>query len=309
MRGSIRPAMAFLTLTLLLMSSLGARASEEGSFERTYPVTGAVDLAVLTRSGDIVVRGGAPGTVTIRGKIHVENRLFGSHRTADVKEIEKAPPIRQSGNNINVDYLNQDGISIDYEITAPPDTALRTHSGSGNQTVEGLRQTVELETGSGDLRLRDIVSNRMQLHSSSGDIEAQEVSGAFTAETGSGNLRLGEKGEGDVHVRTGSGEMEVQGMKGALWAESGSGGIEISGLNTGPWEIRTGSGNVDLSLPAEAAFDLEATTGSGRVTTDRAVSMTVEGDLREFDHKVRGKVGGGGPELSVHTGSGDIRIH
>ena len=305
----IRRSLAVLALTLLLGGALTASDSVQGSFERTYSVAGAVNLEVLTHSGDISIRAGPPGTVTVKGKIYVADRLFWGNRRGDVSEIEKNPPIRQSGNSIHIDYLSQHGISVDYEITAPAATALHTHSGSGNQVVGGLRGTVELETGSGDLRLSDIATSQVLLHSSSGDIEAQEISAPFTAEAGSGNIRLGEKGEGEVRIRTGSGNIEVRGVRGALWAESGSGDAEISGAIVGGWEIRTGSGDVDLRPPADAAFDLDATTGSGNIITDRTVSIAVQGDLRKAEQTIRGKVAGGGPRLSVRTGSGDIRIH
>jgi Putative adhesin len=306
---SIRLAMACVALGLLFRGPLVAAASVDGSFERTYSVTGAVDLAVENHSGDISIRGGPPGTVTIRGKIHVGEHWFRGDHRADVDSIEKDPPIRQSGNSIRIDYLSDHDISVDYEITAPPDTSLRMNDGSGNQEVEGLRGTIDLETGSGDVRLRDIVSSRVSLHDGSGEIVAQEISGPLTAEAGSGNVRLEEKGEGDVRIRTGSGDIDVRGVRGALRVESGSGDAEISGTNTGTWEVRTGSGNVDLTLPAEAAFDLDATTNSGNIVTERAISMTVQGDLRKSQHTVRGKVAGGGPLLKVHSGSGDIRIH
>jgi hypothetical protein len=300
--------LAFLVLTLLLCGPLAASDSAQGSFERTYSVAGAIDLEVLTHSGDVSVRAGPPGTVTVKGKIYVADRLWGTRR-GDVAEIEKNPPIRQSGNSIHIDYLSQHGISVAYEITTPPETALNTHSGSGNQEVGGLRGTVELETGSGDLRLSDIASSQVRLHSSSGDIEALEISGPFTAEAGSGNIRLGEKGEGEVHIRTGSGNIEVRGVRGPLWSESGSGDTEISGAIVGGWEIRTGSGDVDLRPPGDAAFDLDASTGSGKILTDRTVSIVVQGDLRRTEQTIRGKVAGGGPRLSVRTGSGDIRLH
>ena len=304
----IRRSLAVLTLNLLLGGALAASDSAQGSFERTYSVAGAIDLQVLTHSGDISVRAGPPGTVTVKGKIYVADRLWGNRR-GDVGEIEKNPPIRQSGNSMHIDYLSQHGISVAYEITTPPDTALHTHSGSGNQEAGGLRGTVELETGSGDLRLSDIASSQVRLHSSSGDIEAQEISGPFTAEAGSGNIRMGEKGEGEVRIRTGSGNIEVRGVRGPLWSESGSGDTEISGAIVGGWEIRTGSGDVDLRPPGDAAFDLDATTGSGKILTDRTVSIVVQGDLRKTEQTIRGKVAGGGPRLSVRTGSGDIRLH
>lgn len=297
-----------VVLTLLAMASGVAAASVQGSFERTYQVSGAVDLQVLTRSGDITVHSGPAGTVTVRGKIHVGDRWFSGGRQTDVSEIEKNPPIQQSGNSIHIDYLNAHDISVDYEITAPANTTVTTHSGSGDQRMEGLRGSLKLESGSGDMRLEDI-SSEIQVHTGSGNVEAREISGPFTAEAGSGDIRADEKGKGDVRVHTGSGNVELRGLDGMLDAHSGSGDMTIQGTNSGRWEVRTSSGNVDLELPSGAGFDLDASAGSGSVTVDRPVTMVIQGDLRRAQHQVRGKVSGGGPELLVHTGSGDVRIH
>jgi len=288
--------------------AVAANASVQGSFERTYPVSGAVDLQVLTRSGDIMVRSGPAGSVTVRGKIHVGDRWFNGGRQADISEIEKNPPIQQSGNSIHIDYVNVHDISVDYEITAPADTAVTSHSGSGDQRMEGLRGSLRLESGSGDMRLEDISSD-IQVHTGSGNVEARDISGPFTAEAGSGDIRADEKGKGDVRVHTGSGNIELRGVDGLLDAHSGSGDVTIQGANSGRWEVRTSSGNVDLELPSGASFDLDASAGSGSVTVDRPVTMTIQGDLRRAQHSIRGKVSGGGPELLVHTGSGDVRIH
>jgi len=40
----------------------------------------------------------------------------GRHK-AEVEELQKNPPIRQTGNSIRVDYVNINNISVDYEIT------------------------------------------------------------------------------------------------------------------------------------------------------------------------------------------------
>ncbi|MGO9126533.1 MAG: DUF4097 family beta strand repeat-containing protein [Terriglobales bacterium] len=285
-----------------------AGASVQGSFERTYPVRGAVDLQVLTRSGDITVRSGPAGSVTVRGKIHVGDRWFSGGRQSEISEIEKNPPIQQSGNSIHIDYVNAHDISVDYEITAPAETTVTTHSGSGDQRMQGLRGSLKLESGSGDMRLEDI-DGEIQVRTGSGDVEAREISGPFSAEAGSGDIRAEEKGKGDVRVHTGSGNVELRGVNGMLDAHSGSGDVTIQGVNSGRWEIRTSSGNVELELPSGTGFDLDASAGSGSVTVDRPVTMTIQGDLRRAQHEMRGKVSGGGPELMVHTGSGDVRIH
>jgi DUF4097 and DUF4098 domain-containing protein YvlB len=297
-----------VALTLLAAGSVAATASVQGSFERTYQVSGTVDLQVLTRSGDVTVHSGPAGTVVVRGKIHVSDRWLSGGRQAEVSEIEKNPPIQQSGNGIHVDYVEAHGISVDYEITAPANTTVTTRSGSGDQRMVGLRSNLKLESGSGDMRLDDI-TGEIQVHTGSGDVTAREVSGPFTAEAGSGDIRVDEKGKGDVRVHTGSGNVELRGVNGALDAHSGSGDVTIQGINSGRWEIRTSSGNVDLELPASASFDLDASAGSGSVTVDRPVTMVMQGDLRRAQHEVRGKVSGGGAELLVHTGSGDVRIH
>jgi DUF4097 and DUF4098 domain-containing protein YvlB len=224
-----------------------------------------------------------------------------------VSEIEKNPPIRQSGDSIHIDYVNVHDISVDYEITAPANTSVKTHSGSGDQSMEGLQASVEVESGSGDMRLRDLTGT-VHLHTGSGDVEARNVSGAFTGETGSGDIRLDAKGSGDVRVHTGSGTVELRGINGTLQAESGSGDISVDGMQTGTWEIRARSGNVDIQLPKDAAFDLDASTSSGEVVTDRPVTMVIQGTLREARRSVVGKVGSGGPRLTVRTGSGDIHL-
>jgi hypothetical protein len=292
---------------LLILAVLPATASVQGSFERTYQVSGPADLEVLTHSGDIAVHAGPAGSVVVRGKIHVGDSWFNSGKMAEVQELEKNPPVRQTGNSIRIDYVNIRNIAIDYDITVPSDTSLRAHSGSGDQTVEGLQKGAELEAGSGDMRLRDLMG-AVRAHTGSGNVQAEDIAGPFQADAGSGDIRLEEKGSGDVRVHTGSGNIELRRVNGGLQVEAGSGDVIADGTQVGSWEIRTGSGNVDLRLPTEAAFDLEVSTSSGTLDVGHPVTMTIQGRVREHPRTISGKVRGGGPLLTVHTGSGDVHI-
>jgi hypothetical protein len=296
-------------LVVVLLATL-ASASVQGSFQRTYQVTGPVDLEVLTHSGDIIVRGGPAGTVSISGKIHVGNYFFDlgiSGRRADVQELEKNPPIRQTGNSIQIDYVNMRNVAIDYEITVPQDTRVRTRTGSGDQTLESLKGSFDLESGSGDMRFRDL-NGELHLHTGSGDVEGRNVSGSITARAGSGDIRIEQSAKGDVDVQTGSGNIELRGLEGGLHAEAGSGDLTVEATRVAPCQIRTGSGNVRLHLPSDAAFNLEANTSSGSVIVDQPVTMTVQGRVQESRKSINGAVRGGGPLLAVHTGSGDVHI-
>jgi hypothetical protein len=302
-----RSSVLAVGLAVLLASSLAAASTPQGQFEKTFQVSGPVDLEVQTRSGNIIVRSGSAGSVSIRGKIYVgDHWLFGS-RHADVSDIEGHPPLRQDGNSIHIDYVNARDISVDYEITVPADTTIRSHSGSGDQTIEGTRGNADLQSGSGDMRLSRL-TGEIRLQTGSGDVRAREISGPVRGGAGSGNIEVEETGSGDIDLHTGSGNITARGIQGAFRADAGSGDITAEGTQTGAWEIRTGSGNVHVRLPANAAFDANISTSSGTLDVDAPITMTVQGRVQETRKSIIGKVRGGGPLLSLRTGSGDIHI-
>lgn len=301
-----RPSL-LAVLVVLLASTFSAASTPQGTFEKTFQVNGPVDLEVQSRSGDIIVRGGPPGAVTVRGKIFVgDHWLFGG-RHADVSDIEQHPPIRQDGNSIHIDYLNTRDVSVDYEIIVPADTTIRTHSGSGDQTIEGTQGNVEIQSGSGDLKLSRL-TGQIRLQTGSGDVRAHEISGPVRGGAGSGDIELEETGSGDIDLHTGSGNITARGIQGAFRGDAGSGDITAEGKQTGTWEIHTGSGNVHVRLPADAAFDANVSTSSGTLDVGMPITMTVQGRVQETRKQIEGKVRGGGPLLTVRTGSGDIHI-
>jgi hypothetical protein len=61
-------------------------------------------------------------------------------------------------------------------------------------------------------------------------------------------------------------------------------------------------------VPSDAAFDVDISSSSGNVTTGHPVTTTIQGRVPESRKSVVGKVRGGGPTVSVHTGSGDVSL-
>ncbi len=294
-------------LVVLFASTVVFASTPQGTFERTLTVSGPVDLEVLTRSGDVTVRTGASSAVIIRGKIFVGSRWLMGGRQGDVNEIEQHPPIRQDGNSVHIDYVNEHDISVDYEITVPAETTVRSRSGSGDQIIEGTRGNADIQTGSGDVKLARL-TGEVRLQTGSGNVRAREIAGAVKGSAGSGDLEIDETSAGDVDLRTGSGNITVHGIQGGFHGEAGSGDITAEGSQSGAWEIHTGSGNVHVRLPGNAAFDADISTSSGTVDVNSPIEMTVQGRVQESRKNIRGKVRGGGPLLSVRTGSGDVHI-
>ncbi len=96
----------------------------------------------------------------------------------------------------------------------------------------------------------------------------------------------------------------MKGVHGALKAETGSGEIKISGTPSSAWKLETGSGSIELNT-GNAPMNLDAETGSGRISTEAPAQQT---SSEEDHHHYRAQINGGGPEVSVVTGSGSIRV-
>ena len=154
------------------------------------------------------------------------------------------------------------------------------------------------------MRLENITGST-KAHTGSGSIRAEGVAGTFNGESGSGSIYLEQTAPGDVVVSTGSGSSNLKGITGSVRASSGSGRITVDGRQEGDWKLDTGSGSVRVSLPEDAAFELDAESNSGGIDIDHP--LTVEGRISK--RHITGTVRGGGPLLRIDTGSGRIRVN
>ena len=324
-----KPKLPWPVILALLLASIVAVPAHgaEGSFERTLAVTGPVELDVSTGSGHISVRAGDSSTVHINGTIKAGKSWHLDEAEAErkVRYLESNPPIEQHGNFIRIgrieDHELAHNISISYDVVVPIETRLRSQTGTGSQSVEGIQGPVKAGTGSGSVKVENI-GDEVRAETGSGDVQVDSVKGAthastgsgsirasgigssFVASTGSGSIKLEQTGPGDGKVETGSGSVELQNVRGALRVRTGSGDITAQGQPSGEWSLHTGSGRILVRLPSGAAFELNAHTSSGHISTGHPI--TVQGTIGRGE--LRGKVRGGGPLLELETGSGNIQI-
>lgn len=146
-------------------------------------------------------------------------------------------------------------------------------------------------------------NTRVRARTGSGDVRVAGVTGAVEAMTGSGRMELTAVG-GDVDVRTGAGPIGIVGLDTALRARTGTGRIRVEGAPGGAWDLSTGSGGIRIDLPDDAAFEIDARTSSGDVRTQHPV--VVRDEARRG--RLQGTVRGGGPRVTLRTGSGGIAI-
>jgi hypothetical protein len=318
---------ALATLTVLVVPSAAMGQPVLGTFDRTLNVAGPVDLEVTPGSGDITIRTGPAASVHIIGRIRASQSWFGAFTNAGerVKYLESNPPIEQTGNTIRIGRIPDrealQHVSISYEIVAPAQCRLTSHTGSGDQHIGDISGPVEIGSGSGDLTLGR-VGGRVDASTGSGDITASAIGGGFSARTGSGSVTAREvRGEvtvstgsgdievvqaapGTVRINSGSGDVRLDGIQGELEVDSSSGDVSVQGTPTRRWDISTSSGGITMVVPQTAAFDLDAHSSSGGIVANHPV--TIVGAIER--HSLTGKVRGGGPLVRVRASSGGIRI-
>jgi len=314
-----------VALCCILAFAIPATADSEGSFQRTLKVTGSVNLDVTTGSGKIEVRTGSSNEVRVTGRIRVHD-WFGGNAEDKIKRLENNPPIEQNGNDIRIGHVDDPDlrrdVSISYELLVPAETQLHSQTGSGGEDIEGINGSLDVSSGSGHLKISrigstvragtgsgaieiDQVKGNVHAKTGSGSIHATDVAGGFEGSTGSGDLRLEQTSSGSVRASTGSGSVDLRGIRGSLEASTGSGSIHADGAPTGAWNVHTGSGGVDIRFAPNAAFDLNAHTSSGRVSTDFPIVLEASTGKKDL----RGKVRGGGVSVQIETGSGNIELH
>jgi Toastrack DUF4097 len=320
---------AAIVAAALLTSACTVEAQRvEGSFEKTLTVGQPAAIEIMSGSGSIEVRQGSVGRVEVRARVRAGDwgwSRSGLSAQERVKRIEANPPVEQQGNTVRIGEIKdpdvRDDVSISYDVTVPPGSALRSKSGSGSQRIEGVDGDVVVSSGSGSLTLRRS-GGRVRASTGSGGITAQDVGGALEASTGSGSIdgmgvkgpitartssgsiEVTQTGGGDVEASSSSGSVRVRGVQGGVRASTTSGSLAIEGQLERDWRLSSSSGHVTVSVPASQGFELDANSSSGRIHVD--FPITVSGTIGK--HALRGSARGGGPLLHVRTSSGGISI-
>jgi len=126
------------------------------------------------------------------------------------------------------------------------------------------------------------------------------------ASTVNGGLSI-EGATAQVKARTVNGSIEAASTSGPVSAKTVNGGIRVKAgtIGEGPAEYETVNGGITLELPQSLNANIQMRTVNGSVTSED-FPITVQG---RFDRRrISGKIGTGGPELSVSTVNGSITL-
>ncbi|AXC13664.1 hypothetical protein ACPOL_4391 [Acidisarcina polymorpha] len=153
----------------------------------------------------------------------------------------------------------------------------------------------------GDTHLEQIASP-LHFHSSRTDMEVARLAGDLTMD--SDDLHIGQS-VGPLRIVTHSKNIECSQISGDIHIENANGEVSVTAVEPlGNIQITNASDPVNLTLPPNASFSMNATTNGGDLNSD--FNLNVNGS--DQHRTATGDVGKGGPRIELNVRHGDISI-
>jgi len=239
-----------------------------------------VTLDLRTTRGDVKVNGitGDVATNTLRGDVDVREvggdvRVDVGRGDARVESVKGNVHISGKGSEVEVTDVNG-AATIDGEFYGPI-------------TARNVAQGARFVSSHTDLTIGGL-PGRMTV--GSGDLHVENAAGPFLLTTGDKSISL-EDITGRVRVSNKRGDITLR-------------------LTAAPKEeidLTNESGTIELALPAKSTFQISAASRSGDIENDwnnSVLNVTRQGS----DSKLEGKVGAKGPQITLQTSYGPIRL-
>lgn len=232
--------------------------------------------------------------------------------------------IRSGRGDVTVEGLNG---SVD--ITAQRgDVRLAQIAGSahvkmqrGDFSAADVKGQALVEGSGGDVTLSQIGGDAAIHGEFTGDVHLQEITGAVSFQSSRtqiavphlvGQMTLD---SGDLGMDRASGPIVIQGRAKNIDLSSIAGDVQITdsdgdvnlamGLPLGAIKITNRTGSIRLQVPANANFQVSATTSRDEsLSSDFSLTASTQGDTKTL----QGKVGSGGPQVQLMTTHGSVEI-
>ncbi len=225
-----------------------------------------------------------------------------------------------------------DGLRGDQTLTANRgdvrvsgvDGLVRVHKSGGSTEIRQVKGNVEVEGRGSDVAVSNVtgavtvkgefpgavqfqdVSQTLRYTSSRTDLTAQKLTGRLNMEVGS----LEASGiDGPFEISTRQKDISLEGFKHSVKIADTNGDIELrsNGAPTHPIEVDSQKGGIELTLPPESNFQIDATSRHGEVDCDFSgpgLKVNKEGD----EASIKGGYGKGGPTIRLSTAYGTIGL-
>lgn len=215
--------------------------------------------------------------------------------------------------------LQRGDVALD-NINGPVDLnvdkgSVRAQKIQGPISVAGRVDDVTIDSVDGPVQLAGDFFNDIRLSKITGKVEFKSARSDISIASVPGDLEI--SGDalratdvgGPMRLVTRSKEIHLESVNGDVEVENSNGDIEIhpgGKLPMGKMMITGKHGDITLVLPANAGFQVDATTRKGDITSDFSPLRTEQ--TNGASHTT-GTIGNGAAKLQINADTGDIRIN
>ena len=319
----------FFFLLVLGLSPTSSMAKEkfEEKFEKTVTLAKDGKVYLSNIAGDIDVKTWDRGEVKIDAlKISKHSSMDKAKEYAGLVKIE----VTEEGGTLSIKTKypkngpKKMSVSVDFKLMIPSGATADINSVSGDLTLTNIGGAAKASTVSGDVTLEK-VAGALKGKTVSGNVTVMGAAKGAYCKSVSGNVKVNDV-NGDAELQTVSGTIKAGSVKGSITAENTSGDVKLIDVtdakvikaktlsgdvdyvgviySDGSYNFKSHSGDVILTIPSDAAFDLEAKTFSGSIESD--FELTLVGKISK--KQIKGSANGGGATLEVKTFSGDVHL-
>lgn len=265
---------------LIFCSPLSAQNSSSGSIliendlvsgdpyksERFY-VDSAIELSVFTLSGNVEVYEN-PSIDYIQIDLYVDRgfSFWGGGANLDNYRIIFQKTRRQIIASVEPKRNESkvwegENVSFSYIVQTPVDISSRIRNTRGDIYARNLRGDHLIQATVGNLYIENI-EGEVNAYSASGNINAEGVRGNLNAKTTNGKITVIDS-DGEMRLRSVTGDIEANSGRGTFIAATTTGDVEANLFSVGEGSyVETVTGSIDIELPGELNYSLEASGSS-----------------------------------------------
>ena len=166
------------------------------------------------------------------------------------------------------------------------------------------RYNVDFTNGAGNVVIDDLIGD-VEGRTGAGNVTIGTVRGPVDVTSGSGNIEV-DGAEGRIRINSGAGNVILRRVEGEIRATTGAGNIiaKITSQPDGDSRLESGAGNVTVYLDEDVGVYVDATASVGSASCDYPLRVKGKWMSKSFG----GHVNGGGPELTLRSGVGNVAL-
>jgi hypothetical protein len=256
------------------------------TFEHTFEVDAPASLKVSNIRGHVDVQPGEDGIISVVAVKHKGSGINGNLQIIIEQEEDGlvVAEAKQENSVMNWFGLNKPP-RVDFTIRVPKACSVKVNCVSSSAAIDGLDGNIDVNCVSGALKLSNL-NGGFNFSSVSGKVTAENLTGPVEMNNVSGKVRITESNILKMVGKTVSGNVSIE-----------------TPLTEGPYEFKSVSGNLSMITPEDTACTIRTKSVSGTAK----VNLPVTSKSGQRNKQVI-EVAGGGPEVSIKSVSGVLKI-